>query len=116
MKNDPFEQWLTYAKTATEPVLKLNEISAKAMERMARQQFDVAQDYLELGSKQMQLLGATQDPQKWLAEQGDLATEFSKKLMARAEEFAKIAAETQQEMAAWADAAAKQAGQQPGDK
>lgn len=113
MKNDPFEQWLSYAKTATEPVLKLNEISAKAMERMARQQFDVAQDYLELGSKQMQLLGASKDPQKWLAEQGDLATEFSKKLMSRAEEFAKIAAETQKEMAAWAEAAAKQAAQNP---
>lgn len=107
MKNELFEQWVALSKEATEPMLKLNELSAKAMEHAARQQLELARDYLDLGARQVQLMSTVQDPQKWVAEQSELAGEFSRKLMGRAEAFMQLATQTQKELADWAEDSAK---------
>lgn len=107
MKNELFEQWVSLSKEAAEPMLKLNELSAKAMEQTARQQLELARDYLDLGARQVQLMSNSQDPQKWLSEQGELATEFSRKLMGRAETFMQLATQTQKELSDWTEANAK---------
>jgi len=86
------------------------------MEQVARQQLDVARDYAELGTRQVELLGSARDPQKWVTEQSDLASEFGKKLMSRAEEFIAIATETQKSVADWAEEAAKKAPKAPAAK
>ena len=109
--NEVYAQWVDFAKNATEPMLRFNELSARALEKAARQQFDLARDYMDLGSRQVQLLNEAKDPQKWVQAQGDLASEFSKKMMARAEEFMQLANETQKEMTQWAEEAAKQTAQ-----
>lgn len=109
--SEVYAQWVEFAKNATEPMLRFNELSARALEKAARQQFDLARDYMDLGSRQVQLLNEAKDPQTWVQAQGDLASEFSKKMMARAEEFMQLATETQKEMAQWAEAAAKQTAQ-----
>ena len=111
MTNEPFEQWVEFSKNANEPLLRLSEITAHAMEQVARQQLDLARDYVELGTRQAELLSRAQDPEKWLSEQSTLASEFGKKLMSRAQEFAGIATETQKSVAAWAETATKQAAQ-----
>ena len=107
MKEDAFEQWVEFTKNATEPMLKLNEVSARALEKVARQQFDLARDYVELGNRQMQLLGEAKDPQKWAQDQAELASEFGKKLMARAQETVALATETQKEMTTLAEKVAQ---------
>ena len=109
MKDDVFEQWVEFTKNATGPMLKLNEVSARALEKVARQQFDLASDYVELGARQMQLLSEAKDPQIWAQEQADLATEFGKKLMARAQESMALATQTQKEMTELAEKLAKSA-------
>ncbi len=109
MKNELFDQWVEFSKNANEPLLQLSEITAHAMEQVARQQMDLARDYMELGTRQVELLGSAADPQKWLSEQSALATEFGNKLMGRAKDFAAIATETQKSVSDWAETAAKKA-------
>ncbi len=103
MKNELFEQWMTMSKEAAAPMMKLNQLSAKAMEQVARQQLEIAQDYVDLGARQAELFVSAQDPAQWITAQGELTGEFSKKLMGRTESFMKLAGETQKEMTAWAE-------------
>lgn len=109
MKNDAFDQWVDFSKNAGEPLVRLSEITARAMEQVARQQLDFARDYVELGTRQVELLGSARDPQKWLTEQSALASEFGKKLMSRTEDFIAVATETQKSVADWAEGAANKA-------
>jgi phasin family protein len=88
-------------------MMKLNEITVAAMERVARQQLDVARDYLDLGTRQASLLGKAENPEEMLTEQGQLVSEFGERLINRAQEFARIATETQQAVASWAEEAAR---------
>jgi len=87
--------------------MKLNEITVSAMERVARQQLDVARDYLDLGTRQTSILSKAERPEDMLTEQGQLVSEFGERLINRAQEFARIATETQQAVASWAEEAAK---------
>jgi len=105
MTNQPFEEWMKLSKSAVEPMMKLNAITVEAMEQVARQQLDVARDYLDLGTKQAHILGSSQRPEQLLAEQGKLVSEFGERLISRAQEFAKIASHTQDAVASWAQKA-----------
>ncbi len=109
MKNELFDQWVEFSKNANEPLSRLNEITAHAIEQVARQQMDLARDYMELGTRQVELLSGAPDPQKWLSEQTALLSKFGKQLMSRAEEFTAIAAETQKAVADWTEEASKRA-------
>jgi len=109
MNKEVFDEWLKLSKNAVEPMMRLNEITVRAMERVARQQLDVARDYLDLGTKQAGILGGAENPEDLLSEQGQLVSEFGDRLINRAQEFAKIATETQQAVAEWADEATKKA-------
>jgi len=109
MSNEVYDQWLDLAKNAAEPMLKLNALSTRALEKMARQQFDIARDYMDFGARQVQLLSEAKDPTSWVQAQGEIASELSKKMMARAEEMVALATETQKEMAAWAEESTKAA-------
>ena len=113
MNNELFEQWMGFAKNANEPLLRLGEITAHAMEQLLRQQLELGRDYVELGTRQMELLSSVQDPQKWLTEQGALASEFGKKLMSRSQAFAEVATEAQKAFAGWTEDASKKATQVP---
>jgi phasin family protein len=109
MNKDVFDEWMKLSKNAVEPMMRLNEITVRAMERVARQQLDVARDYLDLGTKQAAIMSGAETPEDLLSEQGQLVSEFGERLLNRAQEFAKIAAETQQSVAEWAEKATKKA-------
>jgi phasin family protein len=109
MNKEIFDEWIKLSKNAVEPMMRLNEITVRAMERVARQQLDVARDYLDLGTKQATIMGGAENPEDLLSEQGQLVSEFGERLINRAQEFAKIAAETQQAVAEWAEEATKKA-------
>jgi phasin family protein len=109
MKKEIFDEWMKLSKNAVEPMMRLNEITVRAMERVARQQLDVARDYLDLGTKQATIMSAAENPEDLLKEQGQLVSEFGDRLINWAQEFAKIATETQQAVAEWAEDATKKA-------
>lgn len=105
MNTEHFNEWVKLSKSAVEPMMKLNEITVAAMERVARQQLDVARDYLDLGTKQASILSAAESPDDMLTEQSQLVSEFGERLINRAQEFARIATETQQAVNTWAEEA-----------
>ena len=107
MNKEVFDEWLKMSKSAVEPMMRLNEITVHAMGSVARQQLDVARDYLDLGTKQASILGNIEHPEDLLSEQGQLVSEFGARLTSRAHEFAKIATETQTAISEWAEAAEK---------
>ncbi len=109
MKNEVLDQWVDFGKNASEPLLRLNEITGRAIEQVARHQWELARDYIDLGTRQMELLGSARDPQKWLTEQNAVASEFGKKLMNRGQEFIAVATELQKSVVDWAEKAAKKA-------
>jgi hypothetical protein len=109
MNSEVFDEWVKLSKNAVEPMMKLNEITVAAMEQVARQQLDVARDYLELGTRQASMLGKAEKPEDMLTEQGQLVSEFGERLLNRAQEFARIATETQQAIASWAETATRKA-------
>ncbi len=113
MNTELFEQWMEFAKNANAPLLRLGEITSHAMEQLLHQQLELARDYVELGTRQVELLGSVQDPQKWVTEQGALASEFGKRLMSRSQAFAEVATEAQKAVAGWTEDAAKKATQVP---
>jgi phasin family protein len=113
MNTELFDEWAKLSKQAVEPMTKLNEITVSAMERVARQQLDVARDYLDLGARQVSIMGKAENPDDMLTEQGQLVSEFGERLINRAQEFARIATETQQAVSAWAEEAARKT---PGGK
>jgi len=107
MKTEAFNEWVKLSKSAVEPMMKLNEIAVTAMERVARQQLDVARDYLDLGTRQATILSKAENPEDMLTEQGELVSEFGERLINRAQEFTRIATETQQAVASWAEEAGR---------
>jgi len=109
MNTEAFNEWLKLSKSAVEPMTRLNEITVSAMERVARQQLNVARDYLDLGTRQATILSKAESPEDMLAEQGRLVSEFGERLINRAQEFARIATETQQAVSSWAEEANRQA-------
>ena len=109
MNTEVFDEWVKLSKSAVEPMMKLNEITVSAMERVARQQLDVARDYLDLGTRQANILSKAESPEEMLAEQGQRVSEFGERLINRAQEFARIATETQQAVAGWAEEETKKA-------
>jgi phasin family protein len=109
MNKDVFDEWRKLSKNAVAPMMRLNEITVGAMERVARQQLDVARDYLDLGTKQATIMSGAQSPEGLLSEQTKLVSEFGERMINRAQEFAKIAAETQQAVAQWAEKSSKRA-------
>jgi phasin family protein len=110
MTNQAFDEWMKLSKSAVEPMMKLNALTVDAMEQVARQQLDVARDYLDLGTKQAHILGSSQSPEQLVAEQGKLVAEFGERLVSRAQEFVKIASQTQEAVASWAQRASTETG------
>lgn len=113
MKSELYDQWVELSKNAAEPMLRLSEISARAMEKVARQQMDLARDYLDLGARNLKLLGENKDPRQLMSEQGELVSEFGKKLLGRAEAFMQVATDTQKDIAGWVEEAARRATTPP---
>ena len=102
MANQVLNDWVELSKKASEPLLRFNEIAVKAYEQVARQQLEIARDYLDLGVKQASVMNTAQTPDALVAEQGKLATEFGEKLATRAQDLVKIAADAQQALSGWA--------------
>lgn len=102
MNTQFYDQWLEVNRAAMGPVMRWNEIAAQSAEKYARYGLAVAQDCLDIGTRQLQLCGELKDPQKWAAESSKLAGELGQKLMGRATEGLQVAKEARDAFAACA--------------
>jgi phasin family protein len=94
---DPKTIFETY-KNAFAPVLKVQQEGLKALDRVGRYQHAVAGDYLEWSLAQAKAAVGAQTPAEFISRQVELSTALSERLRARAQEFVKLAADSQTDM------------------
>jgi len=113
MTTQTYDQWLEMSRAAMAPITRWQELASKTAEKVAEQSLLIAQDYVELGARQLQLMGEVKDPQKWAMEESKLVAEFGQKMVGRAGAYLKAARETRDEFTGWAETTAKAAGVTP---
>ncbi|MGZ8217419.1 phasin family protein [Methylomagnum sp.] len=104
-----FDQWLEANRAALAPVTAWQELAVGTAQKLAQHNLAITQDYVDFGSRQLQLLGEVKDPQKWVAEETKMAAEYGQKWVDRVGDFFKVAKETQDAVGVWADQTAKTA-------
>lgn len=102
-----FDQWVEANRAAWAPAIRWQEAAAETAQKAVEQGLAVAQDYVEFGARNAQLLGEVKEPPKWMAEQGKLNAEFGQKMMTRTADYLKFAKETQDAFGQIAEAAVK---------
>ena len=90
-------------RDAFAPLLRAQQEALKTVERLARYQFAVAGDYLEWSLGQAKASVGPKSAAELIGQQTTLNVSLSDKLRARAEEFSKIATETQGAVTQWLD-------------
>ena len=98
-----FNAFLDAGKKAWAPAVKLNEMSAAAFERIARQQYAFAGEVLEFSLQQMQLATSARDFNDLTARQIELSTQFAERATQRSQDLIKLTTEHQAEMTKWFD-------------
>jgi len=106
---DLMNSWIENSKAAMAPARELSEMTQRVLEKMSAQQMAMTKEYMDLGLRGMQLVSAARDPRTLMTEQVNLAKEAGDKMLANAEVYAKLAAETQAEFTAWAEKATEAA-------
>jgi phasin family protein len=101
--------WVENSKAAMEPARELGELTKRAFAKMSEQQMAVTKEYMDFSVRGLQLFSTARDPRALMNDQVALAKEMGDKMIANAEAFAKLATETQAELASWAEKTAETA-------
>ncbi len=99
-------------KQAIESVLRFNRIAVRAQGLMARQQLSAMESYLDAGTRHLDLVGKTQDPQELVKLATEINVELGEKLMALAQESMDIQAQARDEVTSWFEDGVKAAQKQ----
>lgn len=91
------------SKKAWAPAVKLNELSAAAFERIARQHYAFAGEWLEFSLQQMQLASTARDLNDLTARQIELSTQFAERATQRSQDLFKFSSEHQAQLTKWFD-------------
>ena len=90
-------------KTTMESVKRLGEINARALERLAQHQLNVASAYMEGNMKQFQALSEAKGAQDLMSVQSRLASEIKESLISHAKQTMEILTETKDEYMNWVE-------------
>ncbi len=88
-------------KQAIESVLRFNRIAVRAQGLLARQQLSAMESYLDAGTRHLDLVGKTQDPQELIKLATEINVELGEKLMSLAQESMEIQAQARDEVTSW---------------
>lgn len=96
-----FDEMMAQGKKLFGPVVDFNEITARTMEEIARQQFDLFGQTLDFGVGRLQAMQRAEDLTGYVEEQGRVATEFGARVKDHAEATLKTVAGAQKAYAGW---------------
>jgi phasin family protein len=99
IKLDDFSAYTEFAKRAFAPATRLNETVVGNFESLARFQYELAGDFLQLAIDQMQATVKAKDIGTLVARQSEIASKFVEKTAQRQQSFARIATEAQASVA-----------------
>ncbi|MEI6414919.1 MAG: phasin family protein [Pseudomonadota bacterium] len=102
-----FDQWMEINQAAMAPAMRFREITAESAEKAIRFNLGIMQDCLELGNRQMQVLGTAQYPQDWVVEGGKNVAAFSLKMMGRVGDYSNMAKDNQDAVKSWVETSSK---------
>ncbi len=95
-----------FARRAFAPAGRLNEVMVGNIERVARFQYEVSGDLLQLALDQLSATAKAKDLTTLLATQREIATKFVEKATSRQQALAAMATESQASLARWMEDAA----------
>ena len=90
-----------FAQRAFTPAVRLNEVVLGNVERVARFQYELAGDLMQLALDQMNATVRAKDLTTLLAQQREIATKFAEKGAQRQQALAELATESQASLASW---------------
>ena len=100
---DALTQWNDFSKAALERFVRLNQISAAAVEKLTKQQLALVEENVKVGMEQAQSLSEIKDVQELISLQPKLAVEYTEKFKAQAQELVNIVLEAQAELSSLAE-------------
>jgi phasin family protein len=95
--NQNFQTMIDSAQEAIAPMFKYNEFAAKAFERVARKQWELAGACVDLGIEQMNSLASAKDVQTVLTTQQSLVTRWNETVSKGSMELMEIVRDNQSE-------------------
>jgi len=99
IKVDDFSAYTDFAKRAFAPATRLNETVVGNFESLARFQYELAGDFMQLAIEQMQATVKANDLGALVARQSEIATKFVEKQTQRQQAFARMATDAQARVA-----------------
>lgn len=92
----------------TAPFTRATEVSARTFEKLARYQYEVAGDWLNLSIAQLHAATQSKDVPEMMKKQAELANQYFEKQTQRSQDFLKIATEAQTDVTQLVDTAANE--------
>lgn len=92
----------------TAPFTRATEVSARTFEKLARYQYEVAGDWLNLSIAQLHAATQSKDVPELMKKQAELANQYFEKQTQRSQDFLKIATEAQTDVTQLIDTAANE--------
>lgn len=96
--NDVVKNVSDMNKQAMESVLRLSRIAVRTQGLLARQQLSVVENYIDAGTKHLNVVSTTRDPQEIVKLASEINVELGEKLMALAQESMDIGAQARDEL------------------
>ena len=100
---DALTQFNDFSQAALERFVRLNQISAAAVEKLTKQQLAVVEENVKAGMEQAQSLRDIKDVQELFSMQPKLAMEYAEKFKAQAQDMLNIVLEAQAELTSLAE-------------
>lgn len=95
--------FLEATQKAFAPVVRLNEISARSIEKIARLNYDLLGDFMNFGLAQLHLGSHVKDVPALMQKATELTHQFVEKQTQRSQDFLKLASESQADYTQWFD-------------
>lgn len=93
MTNEPLDYFMNWNKTSFEAIKKLTENNMRMSEKLMQEQMNLCKAMAEDGTKMMETLSSSKDPQDIMKKQSAMAEETGKQIMKSARSCADILAE-----------------------
>jgi phasin family protein len=101
--NAEINAFLEASQKAVAPLLRFNELSARAVERAVRFQYEVAGDALNFALANLHTSTQAKDVASLMQKSAELANQFVEKQTQRSQDLVKLAGEYQTEFTQWFD-------------
>ena len=100
---DALNQFNDFSQAALERFVRLNQISAAAVEKLTKQQLALVEENVKAGMEQAESLRDIKDVQELFSMQPKLAMEYAEKFKAQAQDLLNIVLEAQAELTSLAE-------------